>query len=45
MIFDGLKMRYPQFFKEYNLAYDGMKSAVGLGKIPELSDGRAHQVN
>ncbi|ROT80620.1 argonaute 2 [Penaeus vannamei] len=45
MIFDGLKMRYPQFFKEYNLAYDGMKSAVGLGKIPELSDGRAHQVH
>ncbi|XP_047487055.1 protein argonaute-3-like [Penaeus chinensis] len=45
MIFDGLKLKYPQFFKEYNLAYDGMKSAVSIGRIKEFSDGRPHQVH
>nr|AGC95229.1 argonaute-3 [Penaeus monodon] len=44
MIFDGLKLKYPQFFREYNLAYDGMKSAVSIGRIEEFSDSRSHQV-
>ncbi|XP_042876363.1 protein argonaute-3-like [Penaeus japonicus] len=44
MIFDALKQRYKQFFEEYNLAYDGMKSAVSIGRIPAFSDGRAHEV-
>ncbi|KAK7073021.1 hypothetical protein SK128_015095 [Halocaridina rubra] len=38
-IFESLKEQYPHFFKQYNLAYDGMKSAVSTGIIAHFKDG------
>lgn len=44
-IFETLKEENKQLFKKYRLAYDGMKSGVSVGVIPQLRDAMLFKVH
>ncbi|XP_066969095.1 protein argonaute-2-like [Macrobrachium rosenbergii] len=44
-IFEAFKNKNPEFFSRYKIGYDGMKSAVSVGVIPQLKDGAVYKVS
>ncbi|XP_064115505.1 protein argonaute-3-like isoform X1 [Macrobrachium nipponense] len=44
-IFEAFKNKNHEFFNKYKIGYDGMKSAVSVGVIPQLKDGTVYKVS
>ncbi|XP_068243628.1 protein argonaute-3-like [Palaemon carinicauda] len=44
-VFEEFKNKNHEFFQKYKIGYDGMKSAVSVGVIPQLKDGAVYKVS